>query len=275
MTGVRAAGSALLTAAGLAICAPAQAADLRATAPILVHDSHERFRATSVRGSGVPGTAGEAPGPVVYGRSAGPWRQYWLYFAANPQDRGILRSGRHAGDWEVVQYRIDGREAVYAQHSGGERCASFELRDGHPVVYLAEGSHAAYFHAGARDRLWPDPNDHADGRGVVERPRVVEIGGSSPGWMRFAGRWGTARAGWFPPEQSSPRGPAFQPQGRWSDPAGWAAAAHPCTGRRCVEIGACDGRETALSAILIAAPLLLVVLWWRRRNTDEGGDDGR
>ena len=29
-----------------------------------------------------------------------------------------------------------------------------------------------------------------------------------------------ARAGWFPAEQSSPPGPAFQGQGRWSDPEG-------------------------------------------------------
>jgi hypothetical protein len=127
--------------------------------------------------------------------------------------------------------------------------------------------------------MWPDPNDHADGRGVAVRPAVEEIGADSPAWMRFAGRWGGARAGWFPPEQSSPRGPAFQPQGRWSDPDGWAAAARPCTGRRCVELGACDGREDALGAAAIAAPILLLVIAWRRRrvrnHTTQGGGDGR
>jgi hypothetical protein len=213
MTGARAALSALL---------------LTIPSPVLVHDSHERFRATSVPRSG--------GGQVVYAREAGGWRQYWIYFAANPQDRGVLRSGRHAGDWELVQYRVDGREAVYAQHSGAERCASFEMRDGHPVVYLAEGSHAAYFHAGARDRMWPDPNDFADGRGEVQRPRVEPVTARSPAWMRYPGRWGGAVAGWFPPEQSSPRGPAFQGV-RWDDPEAWAAAARPCTDRRSVTIG--------------------------------------
>ena len=45
----------------------------------------------------------------------------------------------------------------------------------------------------------------------------------------------------------SPRGPAFQPQGRWSDPDGWAAAARPCTRRDCDQRGECDGRETAIA----------------------------
>ena len=275
------ASTALLAALGLlAAAAPGRAADARLErlAPVLVHDASERFPATSVRGSGVPGTAGEAAGPVVYGRVApGDWLQYWIWFADNPQDRGILRSGRHAGDWELVQYRVDGGEAVYAQHSGAERCgrASVEWRGGRPVVYVANGSHAAYFHAGVRDRTWPDPNDEADGRGVVQRPRVVEVSERAPAWMRFRGRWGAARAGWFPPEQSSPRGPAFQPQGRWSDPAAWAAAARGCTGRRCVRAGACDGAETALAGA-IAAPLalLLAVALWRRRRSRSSKTSG-
>jgi hypothetical protein len=264
--------TAVLAALGLlAAAVPARAADARLErlAPVLVHHGGERFPATSVRGSGVPGTAGEAAGPVVYGRVApGGWLQYWIWFADNPQDRGIFRSGRHAGDWEQVQYRLDGGEAVYAQHSGAERCgrASVEWRGGRPVVYVANGSHAAYFHAGVRDRMWPDPNDEADGRGVVQRPRVVEVDERAPAWMRFRGRWGGARAGWFPPEQPSPPGPAFQGE-RWDDPAGWARSARACTGRRCVRLGACDGAETALAGA-IAAPLALLAAFalWRRRR---------
>jgi hypothetical protein len=85
----------------------------------------------------VPGTPAE---PVVYERRADGWVQYWFWFDSNPQDRGVLRSGRHAGDWELVQYREDGSEAVYSQHSGAERCGSFEVRDGRPVVYVANGA---------------------------------------------------------------------------------------------------------------------------------------
>jgi hypothetical protein len=234
-------------------------------APTLVHASGERFRATSAEGGrGVPAMSAlgaDRRAPTVYARDAGGWRQYWIFYAANPQDRGVLRSGRHAGDWELVQYR--GREAVYAQHSGAERCGSFETRDGHPVVYVAEGSHASYFHAGARDRMWPDPNDFADGRGAVIRPRVASISGEP--WLHDPRPWGGARAGWFPPEQSSPRGPAFQGL-KWDDPDAWAASAPPCTGRRCVTIGACDGPEKALTAGLIAVPLLVVGLVLSRRR---------
>ena len=218
-----------LQAAFCAVPAPSAAAD---PVPILVHAGAERYPATSVAGSGIPGTRGARPGPVVYARRAGGWVQFWLWFEANPQDRGILRSGRHAGDWEMVQYRLDGSEAVYAQHSRAERCPSRELerRGGRPVVYLANGSHAAYFHAGTRDRMWPDPNDEADGRGAVQRPRAVPISRRIAAWMRYRGAWGGARAGWFPAEQSSPPGPAFQAQCRWSDPMAGRAPPGPARG---------------------------------------------
>ena len=168
----------------------------------------------------------------------------------------------------MVQYRLDGSEAVYAQHGGAERCPGSELerRGGRPVVYLANGSHAAYFHAGTRDRMWPDPNDEADGRGAVQRPRAEPVSASSPGWMRYPGHWGGARAGWFPPEQSSPRGPAFQGI-RWDDPDAFARSARPCTGRRCVAVGACDGPETALSLGALALAVLAGFGVWRRRRT--------
>ena len=217
-------------------------------------------------GSGIPGTRGTGREPVVYERRAGGWVQYWIWFEDNTQDRGVLRSGRHAGDWELVQYRADGSEAVYAQHSGAERCASSDVErlGGRPVVHVANGSHASYFHAGTRDRMWPDPNDEADGRGAVLRPRVVQVGSESPPWMRFRGRWGGARAGWFPPEQSSPPGPAFQGV-RWDDPSAFARSARPCTGRRCVEVGACDGAETALAGGAVALIALAGFAVLRRR----------
>ena len=197
-----------LQAAFCAVPAPAAAAD---PVPVLVHAGAERDPATSVAGLGHPGHRGAEPGPVVYARRAGGWIQYWLWFEANPQDRGILRSGRHAGDWEMVQYRLDGSEAVYAQHSGAERCPSSELerRGGRPVVYLANGSHAAYFHAGTRDRMWPDPNDEADGRGAVQRPRAVPITAASPAWMRYRGRLGRRAGGLVPARAVLPARPGL------------------------------------------------------------------
>jgi hypothetical protein len=235
---------------------------------VVVHDSRERSTL---------GSAGARPGtfaarPVVYERTAGDWRQWWLLFARNDQDRGILRTGRHAGDWELVQVRLDDggqpQEAVYAQHSGAERCpwSAVETRDGRPVVYLANGSHAAYFRPGVRDRMWPDPNDEADGRGDVVVPPIEPLGA----WAEWPGRWGGARSGWVPGEMDSPRGPAFQPQGRWSDPDAWARAARPCTLDRCDEAGECDGRETALALAAAVALALAALAPLRRRSSRDG-----
>jgi hypothetical protein len=145
--------------------------------PVVVHDSRETSPLGSVGAR--PGTFERAP--VVYERRIGDWVQWWLVFAANDQDRGILRTGRHAGDWELIQVREDdGRpvEAVYSQHSGAERCpwSAIQRSRGRPVAYLANGSHAAYFRPGVRDRMWPDPNDEADGRGAVVTPPVEPLG---------------------------------------------------------------------------------------------------
>ena len=83
--------------------------------------------------------------------------------------------------------------------------------------------------------------------------------------MRWPGRWGATRAGWVPGEMDSPRGPAFQPQGRWSDPGAWAAAARPCRAGRCDEIGECDNRETAIAAVLAGLGVAGAALYGRRR----------
>jgi hypothetical protein len=253
------------------LAAPASArADDRALLerfrPVYVQDSRDRHPVAGVRRTR----------PASYGRAVaapggGRWLQYWRWHAFNAQDRGIVRSGRHEGDWELVQVRVDrdGRpvEAVYAQHSGAERCgwSSVRTRGGAPVAFLANGSHAAYFVPGVRDRTFPDPNDEADGRGRALRTRLVAVSAREPAWMRFAGRWGDSRAGW-PFEQSSPRGPAFQGV-RWDDPGAFAASARGCMAGRCDEVGECDGREWALAGALALLGLALAGAgWWRLRT---------
>jgi hypothetical protein len=237
----------------------AVAGALAAFAPVVVHDSGEQLPLSSVAAARVDAPdRGSDRAPAVYGRAVptrgGAWLQYWLYYPGQTQDRGIVRTGRHEGDWELVQIRVDGRgrprEAVYAQHSGAERCGwgEVERRDGRPVVYAARGSHASYLHAGVRDRMWPDPNDEADGDGEAVRPRLVRVSAGSPAWMRWPDRWGAARARWWVPgEQDSPRGPAFQQNGRWSDPDGWSERARDCQAD-CDEIDECDAGETVLGA---------------------------
>jgi hypothetical protein len=129
---------------------------------VVVHDSREEFPLTSVAAAHV-----EAPGrgddrrPAANAHIApraggGAWLQYWLYYPAQDQDRGVVRTGRHEGDWELAQIRVDPggrpREVVYAQHRGGERCAwsEVERRGGYPVVYAAHGSTGQTRHATVR-----------------------------------------------------------------------------------------------------------------------------
>lgn len=261
------------------LTAAALTAALVAHSPVVAEDSRERFPLASVASAPVrvPGLNRDRR-PTVYGRVApsregGAWLQYWFFYPGQDQDRGIVRTGRHAGDWEMVQYRLDPGghpvEAVYAQHSGAERCPwqTVRRRGGRPLIYVSRGSHASYLRPGIRDRTWPDPNDEANGRGRVLGPRLVRITESSPRWMRWPGRWGGARARWWvPPEQDSPFGPAFQEQGRWSDPGGWARAARTCRAG-CDKVGECDLPEKVLSlGGGLAGAALIGLGWFRRRR---------
>ena len=150
------------------------------------YDGSERDRATSVEaltarveGERIALRPRRNPLPdVTYGRrvkgtDGRTWLQYWFLYATNDQDRGILRTGRHEGDWEVVQLRLgpDGRpdEATFAQHSWAERCAW------KGTVFVANDSHASYARAGEHGRPWPDPDDFADGRGRTVRPEVQAL----------------------------------------------------------------------------------------------------
>lgn len=205
--------------------------------PILRYDSQEEYFAQRISQ-----TTEVIDRDVMYGhvvaRGGERWLQYWFFYAANTQDRGIFRTGRHEGDWEFVQLRLgpDGTPATatFAQHSSAERCSYGELdlaRTGGVYVarvYVANGSHAAYPQPGTADRPWPDPNDEADGEGRQVRPEVVAISAEDPPWVADPAPWGATRAGVVPAEQSSPPGPRFQPDGRWDDPAVYEKAARPC-----------------------------------------------
>lgn len=251
-------------------------ASLALFAPVVVHDKDEGSPLTGVNGS-TPALYARA----VPARQGGQWLQYWLYYAYQDQDRGVTRTGRHEGDWELAQYRVKDDvliEAVYGQHAGAERCDadSIDVWSGNrPIVYAAHGSHASYFQPGTRDRLWPDPNDQADGQGDIAMPDVVEITREQPRWMRAPAPWGNSRAAWWNPlEQSSPPGPAFQPA-RW-DADAFAAGARGCRAD-CDEVGECDTPEKALTAGAMAAGLgaLLLTLRRRRRPPGDARESGR
>src|SRR5918999_2201768 len=132
----------------LAVPAPALGGPLEEHAPVVVHAGGEPDPLTSVQAFAgrVPGIKPGPARPVVYGRRAGQWLQYWMLFEGNTQDRGILRTGQHEGDWELIQLRLRRDrpvQVVYAQHSGAESCGfRWAARGERPVVQLARGSHA-------------------------------------------------------------------------------------------------------------------------------------
>ena len=231
---MRSAAAGLIAAGILTADAPAADPLLDRYRPTLAYSEKERDRTSAVdaivprlRGHGRVDLENESPGrEVVYGRRATDpgdgrtWLQYWLFFLTNTQDRGILKSGRHEGDWELVQLRLGpgGRpdRITYAQHSWAQGCTH---RHGAPTVYVANGAHALYPRAGTHDRQWPDPDDEADGRGRRVRPPVEPMGA----WTGWPGRWGDSEAGLFPLEHPSPRGPAFQERRPWQRPSAFHA----------------------------------------------------
>ena len=169
---------------------------------------------------------------VVYGHVAtdgdgATWLQYWYCYLFNDYNLiGLMvKAGVHEGDWEMVQVRLgpDGTpdHAVYAQHAhaAGRPWDQVEQVPGtdRPVVYVARGSHAAYFEPGTKwTGLW---FDYADGkRQSPERQRLVHVadGDHDLHWVRWPGHWGdTPRGGGVAPADS-PRSPGVRKH--WRDP---------------------------------------------------------
>lgn len=229
----------------LAAAAPGRAAApgelLRRHAPVLVLDSREPGPPVAVDPflGGARGAQARAAPPRAYGhavRDGGRlWLQYWYFYPDNPQDRGIVRTGRHEGDWEMLQVGLgaDGRPQVvtFAQHAWRQGCAWRDVQraGAAPVAYVAHASHAMYPRRGTHDRPLPDPNDEALGDGARVRPPVDVVTDATPAWVASPMRWGSSRAAWWnPAEHSSPVGPRFQDDGRWRAPAAWHAGARSC-----------------------------------------------
>jgi hypothetical protein len=170
----------------------------------------------------LPGYANRIYGRVAHGEDGKMWLQYWFYYYFDSQ--GDFGQNVHEGDWEMVQVGLGAGNspdtAAYSQHGDGERCtwpADVDVVNGHPVVYVAQGSHASYFRAGHYDD--PDPDDDAGGQGIqVTSPVLVQIQAQSPSWVGWPGSWG---------DTDSPPGPAFQGS-KWDDPSTWATGLHNC-----------------------------------------------
>lgn len=180
---------------------------------------------------------------VVYGHAmtdggGSRWLQYWYFYFYNDYNLvgHLIHAGLHEGDWETVHLRLgadDGVDyAVYHQHrhAAGRPWDQVERVPGteRPVVYVARGSHAAYFEPGTKwTGVW---FDHADGkRQSPERQRLEVVADGDPAyaWMTWPGKWGdTPPHGGIAPADS-PISPGTRDV--WTDPLApiRAAAAAP------------------------------------------------
>jgi hypothetical protein len=171
------------------------------------------------------GYANKAHGRIVQ-QSGITWLQYWFFmYYDNP---GFFDAGRHEGDIEMIQLRLDAdgrpQEVSYAQHRSGVRApwSDVEREKDAPVVYSARGSHASMLRAGTivSDRSFLP--DHNDGRGPRVRLELVELSPEVTPWAFWPGVWGGTRApdqdlGKVGVDANSPA--ALPPRAQWRDPA--------------------------------------------------------
>jgi len=146
--------------------------------------------------------------------------QYWLFYIYN---NGPLND--HQGDIEVVEVFLDNagnaQTVLLSQHGAGQNAAwnDVEKVDNHPVVYVAQGSHANYFRS-YQGKIGIE-NDIVgnDGKTINPTDLNIEILGEQS-WLDFPGRWGY----WGTDQevilgQAGPYGPVFNQDGiRWTEP---------------------------------------------------------
>jgi probable HAF family extracellular repeat protein len=184
----------------------------------------------------LPGYADQIYGRIVAGPGGATILQYWFFYYYNGgwfiDGLGGL-GGEHEGDWEGLQLYLDPNgnpvDATYYQHTIGERCGwnSFAHSALHPVVLVANGSHASYFTSGPHSTE-PVGTDHAEAGVLPVSPTVVDVSNSpADSWLYWKGRWGGTPPG-TPVTPSSPNGPS---QGAKWDAFGYLSGpdTRPCT----------------------------------------------
>ena len=158
--------------------------------------------------------------------------QYWLFYAYN---NGQLND--HQGDIEVVEVFLDSggnpTGALYSQHIAGENAAwsDVETVGTHPVVYVAQGSHANYFRP-YQGKIGIE-NDVVGNDGITINPSNLNIVIlNTQSWLSFQGRWGY----WGTDAevalgQAGPVGPVFNSGGvRWAEPVQYLASTFSVNG---------------------------------------------
>ncbi len=103
--------------------------------------------------------------------------QYWFFYAFNDSYASV----NHEADWEHITVTVDASfkfiKAYYSAHSDGADYTSptklYWVNESHPVVYSADGSHAAYPTAGEYPSDAPGFPDHTyEGGPVWTRDRL-------------------------------------------------------------------------------------------------------
>jgi hypothetical protein len=150
--------------------------------------------------------------------------QYWFFYIFNDH------LNNHEGEWEMIEVLLDyetrePRGAAYSRHEWGEYRPwnEIEKKGTHPVVYIAEGSHAAYFSEGIFG--YENNFDIASNDGWTGTPESLPSM-SHKEWLKFAGNWGyriRPVVDWLLCFlwNSGPHGPKFQGD-KWSSPIEWA-----------------------------------------------------
>lgn len=212
---------------------------------------------------------------TYYGRVVrqGGWviLQYWYFYCYNSWRSGFHGVNDHESDWEnvlIYLYEKDGQLhpewVAYASHDfkgddlrrRWDDAEELKVEDGHPVVYIGAGSHAAYFRPGeyqaevnltlpgwlsallrAWNRFWTETLDqapanpfripfvdYARGDGVRLGPEDWSpefVDESTPWVSQYRGLWGLFARDPISGE-NAPAGPMYNrdgsPRGAWYDP---------------------------------------------------------
>lgn len=145
------------------------------------------------------------------GRVTGAWLQYFFFYYYNDFPIGP-RGGDHEGDWELAQIKLDPQAipvyAVYMHHGKASKCVWRKVNTvgSRPIVYVARGSHASYFRAGAHGN---DAYNDGDKHRNISHFRPIS--NSATPWINWPGFWGGTRGGGVPViDTASPKGPKMQ-----------------------------------------------------------------
>ncbi|MGD9143042.1 MAG: hypothetical protein PVG61_04265 [Dehalococcoidia bacterium] len=194
-------------------------------------------------------------GPTLYARVTRDGNytvlQYWFFYYFNDW------RNYHEGDWELVQLNFPAYSseallergdvpvsAGFSQHQAGQKMTWADMHSEglvydqtHPLVYVAQGSHANYFTPGY---YWSglDFDDTGTSDWIVLNPRDVDVvlledeAQMEPKeWLDFRGAWGEHSGFSFSVmelefHQSGPSGPPWSEGGgtsqKWEHPAVWS-----------------------------------------------------